>query len=246
MTAPRRYAAIVCFLWQSYRDAVDQCIDMYDKLLTRLQSQVKFNQLQALQQQRKRIKASLLSFRQMGEIVLDESIHADLLRERLFNVVARDELEMQIEAVTDWTTGKHSDVLPGVIQRYSYIRRFSPAFINSISLSADDPGHCCMQALALLRELTTLGYALAFFFGSSSLRRRALLLVAAMPVALAMNILRIIGLCFLAKTWGVDYAGRGGLFGGHTLMNVAEWVLDLAVLLAIDFAIDRRRRQEAE
>ncbi len=100
--------------------------------------------------------------------------------------------------------------------------------------------------LRSLVALTTLGYALAFFFGSSSWRRRALLLAAAMPVALVMNILRITGLCFLAKTWGVDYAGRGGLFGGHTLMNVAEWVLDLAVLLAIDFAIDRRRRQEAE
>jgi len=100
--------------------------------------------------------------------------------------------------------------------------------------------------LRSLVALTTLGYALAFFFGSSSPWRRVLLLVAAVPVALAMNILRITGLCFMAKTWGVDYAGRGGLFGGHTLMNVAEWVLDLAVLLAIDFAIDRRRRQEAE
>jgi len=97
--------------------------------------------------------------------------------------------------------------------------------------------------LRSLVALTTLGYALAFFFGSSSPKRRVLLLVAAMPVALGTNILRVTGLCFLAKTWGVEYAGRGGLFGGHTLMNVAEWVLDLAVLLAIDFAVDRRRRQ---
>ena len=31
----RRRAALVCFLWQSYRDAVDQVVDMFDKLLTR-------------------------------------------------------------------------------------------------------------------------------------------------------------------------------------------------------------------
>ena len=30
----RRHAALVCFLWQSYRDAVDQTVDMFDKLLT--------------------------------------------------------------------------------------------------------------------------------------------------------------------------------------------------------------------
>ncbi len=32
---PRHLAALVCFLRQSYRDAVDQAVDMFDKLLTR-------------------------------------------------------------------------------------------------------------------------------------------------------------------------------------------------------------------
>ncbi len=98
--------------------------------------------------------------------------------------------------------------------------------------------------LRSLVALTTLGYVLAFFFGGDSIKRRVVLLVAAVPVALLMNILRIVGLCFVARTWGVEFAGRGG----HTIMNIAEWVLDLLVLLAIDFGIDRwesSRRQEA-
>jgi exosortase len=96
--------------------------------------------------------------------------------------------------------------------------------------------------LRSLVALTTLGYALAFFFGGTSTRRRVWLLAAAMPVALAMNVLRVTGLCFLAKAYGVDYAGEGGLLGGHTLMNLMEWVLDLGILLAIDFVVDRRSR----
>jgi hypothetical protein len=35
LAEPRRRAALVCFLWQSYRDAVDQAVDMFDKLLVR-------------------------------------------------------------------------------------------------------------------------------------------------------------------------------------------------------------------
>ena len=35
LARPRRRAALVCFLRQSYRDAVDQAVDMFDKLLTR-------------------------------------------------------------------------------------------------------------------------------------------------------------------------------------------------------------------
>jgi len=99
--------------------------------------------------------------------------------------------------------------------------------------------------LRSLLALVTLGYVLAFFFGSSAPRRRLLLLVATVPVALGANIVRIAGLCFLAKTSGVDYAGQGGILGGHTLMNAAEWVVDVAVLLGLDFAVDRGRRQEA-
>ena len=39
LAEPRRHAALVCFLWQSYRDAVDQAVDMFDKLLIRAHTQ---------------------------------------------------------------------------------------------------------------------------------------------------------------------------------------------------------------
>ena len=35
LALPRRRTALVCFLRQSYRDGVDQAVDMFDKLLTR-------------------------------------------------------------------------------------------------------------------------------------------------------------------------------------------------------------------
>jgi hypothetical protein len=39
LAEPRRRAALVCFLWQSYRDAVDQAVDMFDKLVVRAETQ---------------------------------------------------------------------------------------------------------------------------------------------------------------------------------------------------------------
>ena len=52
VTSPRRHASMVCFLWQSYRDAVDQVVDMFDKLLTRTQDQVKNDLDEQLKRQR--------------------------------------------------------------------------------------------------------------------------------------------------------------------------------------------------
>ena len=36
ITPLHRYAAIVCFLWQTYRDTIDQIVDMHDKLINKL------------------------------------------------------------------------------------------------------------------------------------------------------------------------------------------------------------------
>ena len=48
------------------------------------------------------------------------------------------------------------------------------------------------SGLRSLLALTTLGYVLAFFFGSRSIKRRVILLAVAMPIAVLVNILRIV------------------------------------------------------
>ncbi|MGA8654518.1 MAG: hypothetical protein WB586_00075 [Chthoniobacterales bacterium] len=54
----RRRAALVCFLWQSYRDAVDQMVDMFDKLLTRAHTQAQNELDEQLCRQRQTIQVS--------------------------------------------------------------------------------------------------------------------------------------------------------------------------------------------
>ncbi len=36
LNPPHCYAALTCFLWQTYQDTVDQIVDMYDKLITKV------------------------------------------------------------------------------------------------------------------------------------------------------------------------------------------------------------------
>jgi hypothetical protein len=58
LAEPRRRAALVCFLWQSYRDAVDQAVDMFDKLLTRASTQAQNELDEQLRRQRQTIQVS--------------------------------------------------------------------------------------------------------------------------------------------------------------------------------------------
>jgi hypothetical protein len=74
LAEPRRRAALVCFLWQSYRDAVDQAVDMFDKLLTRAHTQAQNELDEQLCRQRQTIQVSLTALRSLGRIILDDAI----------------------------------------------------------------------------------------------------------------------------------------------------------------------------
>jgi hypothetical protein len=87
IAASRRRAALVCFLWQSYRDAVDQAVDMFDKLLIRAQTQAQNELDEQLSRQRQTIQVSLAALRSLSRIILDDSIPDGELRTQLFAAV---------------------------------------------------------------------------------------------------------------------------------------------------------------
>ena len=74
LAKPRRLASLVCFLRQSYRDTVDQAVDMFDKLLTRTCTQAEHDLDDQIRTQRHSIKAALERLRSFGVIILDDSI----------------------------------------------------------------------------------------------------------------------------------------------------------------------------
>ncbi|MGC1953325.1 MAG: Tn3 family transposase, partial [Gammaproteobacteria bacterium] len=151
---PRRHAALICFLWQSYRDAIDQAVDMYDKLITGVYTQAEFDLDEQLRQQRKTLRSSLATFKSIGALILDDAIADAELRTRLFDTIPRDELAAQVEALAEWVTGKKSDAFYSVINRFSYLRRFTPAFLRALDFRTEANGDPpCLEALTLLKTL---------------------------------------------------------------------------------------------
>jgi hypothetical protein len=69
-----RRAALVCFLWQSYRAAVDQVVDMFDKLLARAQTQAQNELDQQLSRQRQTTQISFAALSSLSRIILDDTI----------------------------------------------------------------------------------------------------------------------------------------------------------------------------
>jgi exosortase/archaeosortase family protein len=70
--------------------------------------------------------------------------------------------------------------------------------------------------------------------------RRITILVVTVPVAVMVNVLRIVGLCFMAKHVDVYYAGGTG----HTIMNGVSWAVNILVLISLDGFLEKRVRRK--
>jgi len=154
-TPLRRRAALVCFLRQSYRDAVDQAVDMFDKLLTRTHTRAEHELSDQMRSQRQTIKAALAALRSLGAIILDDTVGDDALRPRLFAAVPRAELEVQVAGLTEWVTGKKSDVFHGLVRRFGHLRQFSPVLLRALEFIPDagDDEVPSLEAIRVLKEM---------------------------------------------------------------------------------------------
>jgi hypothetical protein len=107
---PRRHAALVCFLHQSYRDSVDQAVDMYDKILTSVQTRSQHDLDEQMVKERHVVKASMTALRSVGSILLDDAIADKDLRESVFAELPKEQLTQVLAQIEQWVSGGKSDV----------------------------------------------------------------------------------------------------------------------------------------
>jgi hypothetical protein len=84
---------------------------MYDKLITKVYNWASEDLNEELKQKRRSIKQALEMFTTVGEVVLDENISDNCVRETLFKQVKKEELAAQISQWKEWTKTKSSSTL---------------------------------------------------------------------------------------------------------------------------------------
>ncbi len=154
----RRFAVLVCFLWQAYRDTIDHMIDMHDKLMLRVFNRAQEDIDAETHKQRRMIRSSLDSFQRLGFLILDDTIPDAELRQIFFQEVDRERLLEQVSAAEAWLTGKYSHVFNLVLQRFHYLRQFAPTLLESLTFQAEEAGATSLiQAAQLLKEMNQTG-----------------------------------------------------------------------------------------
>jgi len=154
LKAGHRHTVLVCFLWQVYRETIDHMIDMHHKLMLRVHNRAKEEMDGHTRRQRRMIRHSLTTLHTLAQVLLDDAIRDAELRRVLFRKVDREHLTSQMADVETWLTGKYSHVFNLVVQRFSYLRRFAPTFLQHLEFRLEDGVQSSItEGVRLLQEM---------------------------------------------------------------------------------------------
>lgn len=154
LQASFRYTALICFLKQLNWDTIDHIIDMHHKLILKVCNRAQ-NQLdEALHKQHRHFKQAQILLVAIANILLDDKVEDQNLRQVIFDSVSQEELANLTLSSQAWLSGKLSHVFHLVIERFSYLRQFSPALLASLEFEAiGDKASSLLEGIHLLNQL---------------------------------------------------------------------------------------------
>lgn len=146
-----KYTVLICFLIQTKQETIDHLIDMYFKLMTKIQNHAKQQFDEALIKKRKTLKKSLLQYQLLAKVILDENVADPDLRKELFAKVDKEAIQEALLESEDWLTGSYSHVFPIIQKRFSYLRQFSPVLLKSLNFEIENAS--MQKAISVLEEM---------------------------------------------------------------------------------------------
>lgn len=149
-----RYTALICFLKQLQLDTIDHVIEMHHKLILKIYNRASTQMDDAAKEQRKHFKQGQSLLNTIANLILDNTIEDIKLREVIFKQVNRETLVHHLLTSQAWLTGKFSHLFHLVVERFSYLRQFSPALIAHLKFEAKgERATHLLKAIELLHQM---------------------------------------------------------------------------------------------
>jgi len=153
ISSSRRYAALICFLKQTFHETIDQLIDTFDKLVGKICKHAENDLNKDLTSHRQVVQQALSMFQEMGQIILDESLKDKEIRSSLFKKVSKTALLAQLKDLEMWPGGKSGHMFEGVLKRFGYIRKFFPVFLEVLNFEENGCDDSLVDGISFIKGL---------------------------------------------------------------------------------------------
>jgi len=153
----QRYPILIAFLRQSLEDVIDELVDLFDRCLAECNSRSKRSLKEFQLSIAQTTNEKLMTFREIGRIVLDPAIPDSRLREVIYAQVSRDELLSSVEECEKLIRPRDDKNYDFLANRYAFIRRFAPEFLEALHFRSNTEGDPLIETLEILKELNRTG-----------------------------------------------------------------------------------------
>jgi TnpA family transposase len=153
LTPMHRYASLTCFLQDAYQDVIDYIFDMYAKALTSVHSQAETTVNNYNKARRNVIRSCLAHHK---KLCLELIAVADGIIEikALLKKFPHTDLQTQIAEVEVLLSGKYSNSLNIVADRFSYLRKLAKPLFEKLTFDVADTGNeSLLTAMQLVLEI---------------------------------------------------------------------------------------------
>lgn len=153
MEAARRYPILVAFLAQALAHHIDVAIELYDQCLWDYASAARKELKEWRQTIARSTNEKLRMFQALGRVLLDTAIDDAAVRAVSFARVLEAALREAVEDTTGLIRPRHDGAIDFFGTRYSTIRQFAPAFLQTLTFHVQGPDDAILRALDVLRTL---------------------------------------------------------------------------------------------
>jgi len=145
----QRYPLLMAFLVDTRQRLTDEVLDLYDSRMAQTERDARRDLAEyRLELSEHMIRASGY-MAQIGQVLLDGDVDDSDVRRAVFRVISPAGLQRLVDDLTQ----PHLDKLDFLNTRYSYLRRFFPRLIHTLTFRAYQEGDTLLDALDVLRQM---------------------------------------------------------------------------------------------
>lgn len=153
----KRYPILLTFLQRTYEEVIDELIELFDLCLSECYSRAKGDLKKFQISIAKTTNEKIQMFQTVGQILLDSEISHEELRSQVYSYFPEDQLRLAINECDTLIRPQEDHSYDFFGNRISYIRIFSPKFLDSLVFKSNQENDQLLEAIDVLRNLNRTG-----------------------------------------------------------------------------------------
>jgi len=153
MAPLRRYPILIAFLQQALMHHTDVAVELYDQCLWEYHGAAKEELVEFRKAIARSTNEKLRLLRELGEVLLDPEIEDASVRAASFERVPEAVLRAALSETEGLIRPRHDDAIDFFGKRYSTVRQFAPAFLQTLTFHTQGPHDSVLPSVNVIRDL---------------------------------------------------------------------------------------------